>query len=42
VSRPSPSITDFDYAGECAQALDKLGEFVVGLAEPKVVPLRRA
>jgi integrase len=32
----------FDYRDECAEALEKLGEFVVSLAAPKVVPLRRA
>jgi hypothetical protein len=32
----------YDYADECAEALDRLGEFVVGLASPRVVPLRRA
>jgi integrase len=30
------------YAGECAAALEALGEFVMALAEPKVVPMRRA
>jgi integrase len=32
----------FEYESERAEALDKLGEFVVSLAEPRVVPLRRA
>jgi integrase len=32
----------FDYQDECAEALDRLGEFISGLASPKIVPLRRA
>jgi integrase len=32
----------FDYADDCAEALDKLGEFVTALAEPKVVPFKRS
>jgi hypothetical protein len=32
----------FDYRDECAEALEKLGEFIVSLAAPRVVPLRRA
>jgi integrase len=29
----------FDFADDCAQALDKLGEFLTSLAKPRVVPL---
>jgi hypothetical protein len=32
----------FDYADECTEAIEALGKFVVGLARPVVVPLRRA
>jgi integrase len=32
----------FDYQEECAEALEALGQFVTALAEPVVVPLRRA
>jgi integrase len=32
----------FNYADECAAALEALGEFVMALVEPKVIPLRRA
>ena len=32
----------FSYADECAQALESLGRFVVNLAAPKIVPLKRA
>jgi integrase len=32
----------FDYADECAHALEVFGKFVTALASPRVVPLRRA
>jgi hypothetical protein len=30
------------YMAECAEVLDALGQHVMGLASPRVVPLKRA